>query len=74
VLARVPFELPSRRRPLDVTRPLGATGGFTELDPLTADPDSVANELAEFGREAYWSIHLPGGEENHVTRPLAIRP
>jgi len=57
-----------------VTRPLGATGGFTELDPLTADPDSVANELAEFGREAYWSIHLPGGEENHVTRPLAIRP
>ena len=41
-----------------MTRPLGATGGFTELDPLTADPDSVADD----------------GEENHVTTPLAIRP
>jgi len=74
VLARVPFKLPSSRRPLDVTRRLGATGGFTELDPLTADPVSVANEMADFGWEAYWSIHLPGGEENHVTRPLAIQP
>ena len=56
------------------TCPPRRAGGFTELDPLTADPASVANEMAVFGWEAYWSIHLPGGEENHVTRPLVIQP
>ena len=73
VLARVPFELPSSERLLDVTLPAGATGGFTELDALTADPAPVVNGPADFGWEAYWSIHLPGGEENHVTRPLVVR-
>jgi len=73
VLARVPFKLEASKRPLDVTRPLGATGGFTELDPLTADPVSVANVPADFSFEYSWSIHLPGGEENHVTRPLVIQ-
>ena len=73
VLARVPFKLEASKRPLDVTRPLGATGGFTELDPLTADPVSVANAPADFSCESSWSIHLPGGEENHATRPLVIQ-
>jgi FtsP/CotA-like multicopper oxidase with cupredoxin domain len=73
VLARVPFKLEASKRPLDVTRPLGATGGFTELDPLTADPVSVANVPADFSFESSWSIHLPGGEENHATRPLVIQ-
>jgi hypothetical protein len=73
VLPRLPFKLEASERPFDVTRPLGATGGFTELDPLTADPDTVVNEQADFSFEAYWSIHLPGGEENHVSRPLVIQ-
>ena len=73
VLARVPFKLPSSKRLLDVTRPAGATGGFTDLEPLTARPDSVVNALADFGWEAAWGIHLPGGEENHVTRPLVMQ-
>ncbi len=73
VLARVPFKLPSSTRLLDVTRAAGATGGFTDLEPLTARPDAVANELADFGWEAAWGIYLPGGEENHVTRPLVVR-
>jgi FtsP/CotA-like multicopper oxidase with cupredoxin domain len=73
VLPRVPFKLPSAERPLDVTRPLGATGGFTELDPLTAAPASVSNRLADFGWETAWGLHLPGGEENHQTRPLVFQ-
>lgn len=73
VLPRLPFKLDASERPLDVTRPLGATGGFTDLDPFTADPDSVVNEPADFSWEAYWSIHLPGGQENHVARPLVIQ-
>ena len=73
VLPRLPFKLDASERPLDVTRPLGAIGGFTDLDPLTADPDSVTNESADFSWEASWGIHLPGGEENHVTRPLMIQ-
>jgi FtsP/CotA-like multicopper oxidase with cupredoxin domain len=73
VRARVPFHLPSSKRLLDITRPAGATGGFTDLEPLTADPDAVSNQPADFGWEGAWGIHLPGGEENHVTRPLVVR-
>jgi len=73
VLPRLPFKLPASERPLDVTRPLGATGEFTDLEPLTADPDSVSNTKTDFSWEAAWGIHLPGGEENHATRPLVIQ-
>lgn len=73
VLPRLPFKLDASARSLDVTRPLGATGGFTDLDSLTADPDSVVNEAADFSWEASWSVHLPGGEESHVTRPLVVQ-
>ncbi|MCX6363098.1 MAG: hypothetical protein NTW58_02790 [Actinobacteria bacterium] len=39
-----------------MTRPAGATGGFTDLEPLTANPDPVANEPSDFGWEACWGI------------------
>ena len=38
VLAGVPFALPASERALDITRPLGAEGPFTQLDQLTAEP------------------------------------
>ena len=44
----------------------------TDLDPLTAAPVSVTNRMAEFGWEAAWGLHLPGGEESHQTRPLVL--
>jgi len=69
----VPFKLEAGERPFDVTRPLGATGGFTELDQLTAAPDTVINEAADVSWEAYWSIHLPGGQESHLVRPLVMQ-
>ena len=73
VLPKVPFKLEAVERPFDVTRPLDATGGFTELDELTAAPDTVVNQAADFGWEAYWSVHLPGGQESHMARPLVVQ-
>ena len=61
VLPRLPFKLEAGERPFDVTRPLGATGGFTELDQLTAAPDTVVNQTADVSWEAYWSMPLVGG-------------
>ena len=75
VLARVPFKLPASVRDLDVTRAPGATGGFTELDPVTAAPlqRELVNAPADLSFEAYWSIHLVGGEESHTARPLVLQ-
>ena len=73
VLPRLPYKLDASRRLLDVTRPPGATGGFTELDPVTAAPATVVNGPADFSWETYWGIHLQGGEESHVARPLVIQ-
>ena len=73
MLPRLPFKLEAGERPFDVTRPLDATGGFTELDQLTAAPDTVVNQAADFSWEAYWSVHLPGGQESHMARPLVVQ-
>ncbi len=53
----------------------GAKGGFTELDPVTAAPllHEVVNAPADLSFEAYWSIHLVGGEESHTARPLVLQ-
>jgi hypothetical protein len=73
LLPDLPFKLPASARELDVTRPAGAEGGFTELDPVTADPAVVTNERADLSWEASWSVHLPAGEESHTMRPLVVQ-
>ena len=73
VLPALPFKLNASRRLLDVTRPEGAEGGFTELDPLTAAPAAVTNRPADFSWESYWSVYLQGGEESHTLRPLVVQ-
>ena len=75
VLADVPFMLPASARDLDVTRAPGAEGGFTQLDPVTAAPlrREVVNAPADLSFEAYWSLHLIGGEESHTVRPLVLQ-
>ena len=75
VLPSVPFMLPASARDLDVTREPGAKGGFTELDPVTAAPlrHEVVNAAADLSFEAYWSLHLIGGEESHTARPLVLQ-
>ena len=75
VLAGVPFGLPASERPLDITRPLGAEGPFTQLDQLTAEPlqPPVVNATADFSFETRWGIHLIGGEESHAARPVVLQ-
>ena len=75
VLPNVPFMLPASERDLDVTREPGAEGGFTQLDPVTAAPlrREVVNAPADLSFEAYWSLHLIGGEESHTVRPLVLQ-
>lgn len=75
VLAEAPFKLPASARSLDITRPLGAKGDFTQLDPVTAEPwrREVVNASADLSFEAYWGIHLIGGEESHAARPLVLQ-
>ena len=75
VLAAVPFALPAGERALDITRPLGAEGPFTQLDQLTAEPlqPAVVNASADFSFEMRWGIHLIGGEESHAARPIVLQ-
>jgi len=72
VVPELPFAVPAGERLFDVTRAAGAEGGFTELDPVTAAPLTVVNGSADYSWEYAWSIHLPGGEESHHTRPLVL--
>ena len=72
VVPELPFPLPSSERLYDVTRPAGAEGGFTELDPVTGATATVVNAPGAYSWEYSWSIHLPGGEESHYTRPLVF--
>jgi FtsP/CotA-like multicopper oxidase with cupredoxin domain len=75
VLPELPFALPASTRDLDVTRPPGAEGPFTQLDAVTAAPlqRPVVNASADLSFEAYWGVHLPGGEESHAVRPLVLQ-
>ena len=73
MLPKLPFKLDASHRPLDVTRPLGTTGGFTPLEPLSATPVEVVNESADISWEAAWSVHLPGGLESHMVRPVVVQ-
>ena len=70
-----PLPLPNSIRPLDVTRPLGSTMGFTNVDP-EGNPAPVTNVMTNFGWEYVWHCHLLGHEENDMMRPVifAVAP
>ena len=69
-----PFGVPDSIRPMDTTRPLGSTTGFTKVDPYTGAPVSLANALANLGWEYVWHCHILGHEENDMMRPLVMHP
>jgi FtsP/CotA-like multicopper oxidase with cupredoxin domain len=69
----LPFKLPDSVRPLDVTKPLGSTMGFTGVDPLTGSPITVTNDNTNFGWEYVWHCHLLGHEENDMMRPVVLQ-
>ena len=72
VAPQLPFGVPDSIRPLDVTRPLGTTGQFTNIDPLTNNPVIVTNVMTNFGWEYVWHCHLLGHEENDMMRPIVF--
>lgn len=63
-----PFAVPDSIRPLDASRPLGAT--YSSFDPLTGAPTTIVNTLTNFGFEYVWHCHILGHEENDFMRPL----
>jgi FtsP/CotA-like multicopper oxidase with cupredoxin domain len=71
ILSGLPWQLPNSVRPLDVTQPLHAMMGFTNIDPL-GNPASIMNEMTNFGWEYVWHCHLLGHEENDMMRAMAL--
>jgi len=66
-----PFALPDSIRPLDATRPLGSTMGFSTIGP-DGLPVATVNQLTNFGWEYTWHCHILGHEENDMMRPTVL--
>ncbi len=67
----LPWGVPKSVRPLDVTRPLGSTMGFTAFNEFN-QPVSTVNSLYDFDWEYVWHCHLLGHEENDMMRPIVM--
>jgi len=69
------FGLPHSVRPLDPTQAIGATMGFSNLDPLTGNAmvPAVTNQVTDFGWEYVWHCHILGHEENDFMRPFIFQ-
>jgi FtsP/CotA-like multicopper oxidase with cupredoxin domain len=65
-----PFALPHSYRAMDPSQPMGAMGGFTQIDPVTGNPKVVANAMDDFMNEYVWHCHILGHEENDFMRPI----
>jgi hypothetical protein len=70
-IPKLPWELPSSSRELDVTAKDGSTGQFSGIDPAN-NPAPVTNHQINFGWEYVWHCHLLGHEENIMMRPIAV--
>jgi FtsP/CotA-like multicopper oxidase with cupredoxin domain len=74
-LPTTPFAVPDSIRPLNPTRELGNTEGFTNINPKTGQPITTTptvNVLNNFGHEYVWHCHILGHEENDMMRPLKV--
>ncbi|MCG2770844.1 MAG: multicopper oxidase domain-containing protein [Desulfobacterales bacterium] len=74
-LPTTPFAVPDSIRPLNPSRPLGDTTGFTNINPKTGQPITTTptvNTLNNFGHEYVWHCHILGHEENDMMRPLKV--
>jgi FtsP/CotA-like multicopper oxidase with cupredoxin domain len=70
-----PFAVPDSIRPLNPSKPLGDTSGFTNINPKTGQPITTTptvNVLNNFGHEYVWHCHILGHEENDMMRPLKV--
>lgn len=75
VVPTIPFTLPESVRPMNPEQPIGSTVGFTNLDPLTAQPivPAVTNQLYNFGWEYVWHCHILSHEENDMMRSIVLQ-
>jgi len=73
IIPKTAFGVPDSIRPLDVTMPIGSTGQFMNIDPLTNNPVTVTNQLHNYGWEYMWHCHILGHEENDMMRPIEVQ-
>jgi len=66
------FGLPSSVRLLDPSQAEGSLTGFTQVDPYTGAPATMANVITDFGWEYVWHCHILGHEENDFMRPISF--
>jgi FtsP/CotA-like multicopper oxidase with cupredoxin domain len=71
----VPFAVPDSVRLLQPALPTGSTEGFMNLDPLTGQPKTPAddNQLFNFGAEYVWHCHILSHEEQDMMRAMVLR-
>lgn len=69
-----PFNIWDSWRPLDPTKELGSTMGFSRFDPVTAQPYAVpiVNEIRNFNWEYVWHCHILSHEEMDMMRPMTL--
>jgi FtsP/CotA-like multicopper oxidase with cupredoxin domain len=72
----IPFQVPNSIRPLDLTKPLGATlpgpsGAATFTDPA-GNPVTVVNHLVNFGWEYVYHCHLLAHEEMDMMHAVSF--
>jgi FtsP/CotA-like multicopper oxidase with cupredoxin domain len=74
-LPTTPFAVPDSIRPLNPSKPLGDTTGFTNINPITGQPITTTptvNSLYNFGAEYVWHCHILGHEENDMMRSIKV--
>ncbi len=74
-LPTTPFSVPDSIRPLNPSKPLGDTTGFTNINPTTGQPITTTptvNTMYNFGSEYVWHCHILGHEENDMMRSIKV--
>ena len=67
----VPFGVSQSIRRFDPTQPLGATAGFSNIDPTTGLATTTTNDLHNYDWEYVWHCHILGHEENDFMRVIS---
>ncbi|MCB0052514.1 MAG: hypothetical protein KDE24_23555, partial [Caldilinea sp.] len=72
-MPKAPFGLPDSIRPLNPMMPLGATGGFNNVD-TNGNPivPGIVNQIVNFGWEYVWHCHILSHEEMDMMRPIIL--
>ena len=70
----LPFGLPNSVRSMDPSQAIGATSGFSLIDPATgvAPLTPIVNASVNYFWEYVWHCHILGHEENDFMRPVVF--